>query len=291
MASSTTSYVTSNVVIMVSQVGPTFVMPVFHLEISGRFTWLVRLIMCLSAPVTVLPAYALRRLKQWRKRGQPVHMDGLLPLNELIEFIHIHEKGQGYGGTLDDHVGKAMRKLLEGQISGEMSSSGNLSSTHIETEVSRSSQFTESIGSTRVQSLHQEGPTALETEGSRGPTSIHSHCQERSTAIEDVHAPGLRKRGERSTEGYEPVAPMVPMQIPEQALLKDTSHRGSPTSVNNRYVESSASNGRSLQRDFPLQNLSNSVTPRRLRLPLMESYQNDRRSSGLVTDSFLLEQG
>lgn len=284
MTGSRFSYLTTNIVIMVSQVGPTFVMPVFHLEISGRFTWFVRLVMWLSAPVTVLPAYALRRLRQWRRRGRPVHMDGLLPLNELMEFIRLHEQGQGYGGMLDDHVGKEMRNLLERQISRETSS------THVETEGLRSNQFTESIGSTSVQSLYQEGLTARETESTRGPTSIRSHGQEGSTAVEDVHAPGLRRRGERSTEGYEPVVSTVPMQIPEQALLKDPFHRP-PTLVNNRYVEPGASNGRPLQRDFPLQSLSNSVTPRRHRLPMMESYQRDRKSSGLVTDSFLLEQG
>lgn len=252
MASTSTSYITSNIVILVSQVGPTMVMPVFHLEISGRFTWLVRLIMWLCAPVTVLPAYALQRLKQWRKRGQPVHMDGLLPLNELIEFIRLHEKGQKYGGTLDDNAGKAIRFLLEGQILGETSSA------HVETEGSRPSHFTESTESTTMQSLHPEGSTTLETQCISGPTRIRSHCQEGSTAIEEIRASGLRKRGERSTEGHEPVVSMIPIEIPEQAILKDPIH-GPPTTVSNRYVEPSALNGRPLRRDFPLEDLSNSI--------------------------------
>ena len=284
MAGYKTSYITTSVVIMVSQVGPTFVMPVFHLEVSGRFTWLVRSIMWLSAPVTVLPAYALQQLRKWRKRGQQPHMDGLLPLNELIEFIHLHEKGQGYGGTLDDDVGKAITDLLRGQISGEASS------THVETEGSRSCQSTESVSSTSVQSLHREGSTAVEVESTSGPTSIKSHRQEGSTAIEDVPAPGLRRRGDRSTECYEPVVSMDSMQVPEQALRKNPIH-GPPTPVNDRYVEQGAPNGLLLRRDFPLKNLSNSVTPRRHRVPIVELYRNRRKDSGLVTDSFLLEHG
>ena len=211
-------------------------------------------------------------------------MDGLLLLDELKEFIYLHEKGQGFGGTLDDHVGKAMRKFLELQISEEASS------THVESEESSFIQFTESVGLRSVQSLHREGLTFVENESTSGPTSTRSHRQEGSTAIEDVFVPGLRKRGERSTEGYEPVVSMISMQIPEQTLLKDPIH-GSPTPISNRCVERDASNGRPLQRDFPLENISNSVTPRKHRLPLVESFWNDRKDRGLVTDSFLLEQG
>ena len=199
------SSLANNFVILVSQVGPMFVMPVFHLEVSGRFTWFVRLVMWFSAPVTVLPAYALRRLKQWKRRGQQTHMEGLLPLDELTEFILLHEKGQGFGGTLDDHVGEAMRTLLEGQISVEASS------VHVELEGSQSIPPTESGRLTSVRSLHQEGSTAVETDSINGPTSVQLHRQEGSTAIEDVPASGLRKRGERSTEGYEPVVPMASM--------------------------------------------------------------------------------
>lgn len=281
MPSGTVSYLTGNLVILVSQVGPTFVMPVFHLEVSGRFTWLVRLVMWSTAPVTVLPAYALRRLKQWRRRGQHAHLDGLLPMNELIEFIHLHEKGQGFGGTLDDRVGKSMRDLLQGQISTEATI------THVETERSRSIQSTESVDTTCVQSLHQEVSAAVEIESTSRPTSIRSHSLEGSTAVEDIHTPGLRKRSERSTEDYYRVVSLVEMQIPSQAVLKDAIHE-SPAPINSEHVEADASNERPLQREFPHQNLRKS---RRQRHPLMESYRNNRKDSGLVTDSFLLEQG
>lgn len=278
VSSNATSYVTGNMLILVSQVGPTFVMPVFHLEVSGRFTWLVRLVMWFSAPVTVLPAYALRRLKRWRKRGQQPHVDGLLPMNELKEFIYLHEKGQGYGGTLDDHVGKMMRDLMQGQISGEAPIA------HLETEWSQSIQFTESVDTTSVQRLHQEGPTAVENESTDRPTSIRSHRLEGSTAIEDIRMPRLRKRSERSTDDYDPVVSLVSMQVPSQAVLKDPIRP-----INNRYVEADASNGQPLQREFSPENLSSSVTPGRD--ALMESYRNNRKDSGLVTDSFQFEQG
>ena len=241
MGGSIPSYVATNLVILVSQVGPTFVMPVFHLEISGRFTWFVRLIMWFSAPVTVAPAYALRRFRKWRKRGQNARMDGLLPLDELIEYIHLHEKGQGCGGTLDNHVGKAIRNLMEEQLSGEASS------RQVETEGSWSIQTSGSVASTSVQSLHLEGSTATDGESAVGPTGIRSHRQEGSTAIEDVAAPGLRKRGERSTE--EPV--VLVMRVPQQALIKD------PIRVNDRYIGEDALFAKVSRRDFPLQNLSN----------------------------------
>lgn len=277
------STLANNVVILVSQIGPVFVMPVFHLEVSGRFTWFVRLVMWFSAPVTVVPAYALRRLKRWKQRSQQAHMEGLLPLDELTEFIHLHEKGQGYGGTLDDHVGKAMRSLLEAQISVEVSG------THVESEGSQSIQPTESIRLTSVQSLYQEGSTAVETDSTNGPTSIQLHRQEGSTATRDVPALGLRKRGERSTEGYESVAPMASMRT-RQSLTIDPMHH-SPNPVNNECVERCAPNRRPRRQDAPLQASSNLFTPRRHSLTMMESYQNDRKNSGLITDSFLLEQG
>ena len=302
MASRASSYLTSNVVILVSQVGPTFVMPIFHLEISGRCTGLIRLVMWLSAPITLLPAYALRQIKQWRKRGQQPHMDGILPLDELIEFIHLHEKGQGNGGTLEDHVGKAMRDLLKGQISAEASS------THVETGAFQPIQFINSVSSTSVQwcgqdpavgtehtsrptsvlSHGQEESRAIDIETASRPTSIRSHGQEASTAIEDVPVSGLRKRGERSTERYEPVAPMVSMQMSE--LVKDPTHTSS-TFVNDRHVGQGTPNARRkmpLRWRYPLQNLSISVTPRKQRVSMRESYRNERKDSGLVTDSFLL---
>lgn len=251
------SYVATNLVILVSQVGPTFVMPVFHLEISGRFTWFVRLIMWFSAPVTVAPAYALRRFRKWRKRGQQTRMDGLMPLDELIEYIHLHEKGQGWGGTLDNHVGKAIRTLMEEQVSSEASSIQG------ETEGSWSIQTSESVASTSVQSFHLEGSTAIDAESAVGPTGIRSHRQEGSTAIENVPAAGLRKRGERSTEGHEPVVPI--MRVPQQALIKDLI-RGSPTLVNDRCVEDNTLIAKVPRWDFPVQNLSNSAPPRRHRL-------------------------
>lgn len=257
---SVSSYVATNLVILVSQVGPTFVMPVFHLEISGRFTWFVRLVMWFSAPVTVAPAYALRRFRNWRRRGQQVCMDGLMPLDELIEYIHLHEKDQGWGGTLDNHVGKAIRTLMEEHVSSEASN------IQVETEESWSIQTSESVTSTSVQSFHLEGSTAIDAEGAIGPTGIQSHRQEGSTAIEDVPAAGLRKRGERSTEGHELVVPI--MRVPQQALIKDPI-RGSLTLVNDRYVDENTLIAKMPQWDFPVQSISNSAPPRRHRLPTL----------------------
>ena len=269
------SFIMTNLVIIVSQVGPTFVMPVFHLEVIGRVTWFIRLIMIFSAPAAVFPAYGLRRIKQWRKRGQPVHLEGLLTPNELIEFIRLHERSQGFGGMVEDHVGKAARDLLEEQISREDRSTRDLSSTHIETEGTEPSQLTESIRSTLNQSLHEEESTAPDIESNPRPISIRSHFQEGSTAIEDAHVTGLRKRGERSTDGYEPIITVTGVKVPEQALM----------SVNNRCLKFNAPSGRPLQQGIALQDRSNSAIPLcRHRPPLMQSYWNARKENGLVTE-------
>ena len=285
MSGSPYSYITNNIVICVSQVGPTFVMPVFHLEVSGRFTWLVRLIMWLTAPVTVVPAYALRRLREWRKRGQDTPLDGLLSLEELIEFISLHERGQNRGGPVDDHVGMRVRVLLREQTSRETSGS------HVGTEGSWSIPLSGSAAPTSVPSLHLDGSTAFDVESTveLERSNIRPHRQEGSTAIEDVSAPELRKRGEQSTEGHEPVVSMASMQVPHQALIKDPIH-GSQNPVNDRNAKQVAPIGLPLRRDYPLKNLRKSVTLRRHRRPMMESYRTDRKDSGHVTDSFLLEQ-
>ena len=250
MSGSSYSYIASNIVICVSQVGPTLVMPIFHLEISGRFTWLVRFFMWLSLPVTLIPAYALHQFRRWRKRGQPTRIDGLLPPNELIEFIHLHETSSGFGGMVNDHVGKAMRSLLEEQIAMEVSS------RNVETESSCSIPLRANVALSSVQSLqeevhqvHHEGSTSNDDSISLESTNIRLHRQEGSTAIEEVPTPGLRKRGERSTEGYESVASKVSMQIPQQALIKEPIH-GSPTLVNNRYMGVGAPNGLPLRRNY-----------------------------------------
>ena len=269
------SYIMTNLVIIFSQVGPTFVMPVFHLEVIGRITWFIRLIMIFSAPAAVFPAYGLRRIKQWRKRGQPVHLEGLLPPNELIEFIRLHERSQGFGGMVEDHVGMAARNLLEQQISREDPSNGDLSSTHIGTEGTEPGHLTESIRSTVNQSLHEEESMTPDIESNPRPSSIRSHCQEGSTAIEDAQVTGLRKRGERSTEGHEPIITVTGVKVPEQAVM----------SVNNKRLRFDAPSGRPLQQDFALQDRSNSaIPPCRHRPPLLESYWNVRKENGLVTE-------
>ena len=276
------SYISTNILICVSQVGPTFVMPIFHLEICGRFTWFVRALMWLSAPITVAPAYALRRFRRWRKRGQRTLMDGLLSLNELTEFIHLHEKGQNLGGMVDDRVGNAMRALLESQIAE--CSSGR----RVEMERSRSISVSRSVAALNGQSFQREGSTIIDDERALELTSIQPHRQEGSTAIEEIPAPGLRKRGERNFEGHETIIATISMQVPQQALIKDHSHRPLTPDMN-RYVKVGAPNELLLQGNSFLENSGVSVTPRRRRLPVRKSYWSNRKGNGFVTDSFLLE--
>ena len=262
------SYVTTNLVIVVSQLVPCFVMPFFHLEITGRFTWFIRSIMWLSSPVIVVPAYALRHIKEWKNRGKKTIMDGLLPLDELVEFIRLHEINEKLGGSLDNHVGERMRRLLAAQISEERSS------RHAPTERPWSIPLSGSIASTSVQSLRLEGSTASDAESTFEPATIRPHHREGSTAVEDAPAPGLRKRGERSTKDNEPAASAYSVPLPQQALIKDPIHN-SRISSSDAYAEK----GLPQRQDFP----------RRFKLSTVEPYRMDRKGSGLVTDSFRLE--
>ena len=187
-------------------------------------------------------------------------MDGLLPLDELQEFIRLHERNEKAGGSVDNHVGEAMRKLLAKQISEERSR------RHTPTDMSWSIPLSGSIASTSVQSLRLEGSTASDAESTFEPATVRPQHREGSTAIEDAPAPGLRKRGERSTKGNEPAASAYSVPLPQQALIKDPIH-SSRLSSSDGHVEK----GLPQRRDIP----------RRFKL---STYRIDRKGSGLVTD-------
>jgi len=87
-------------------------MPLFVLEFAGRMMWFVRALMWLMAIPGVLFAYPLRLFKTWKKKRHPYKMDGILELDELIEFIRLHEHGEGLGGRLEDGVGCIVRMMM-----------------------------------------------------------------------------------------------------------------------------------------------------------------------------------
>ncbi len=227
-AGSRGSIIMTNYVIIVSQVVPAFIMPSYHLQLSGRLTWFVRSVMWLTAPAVAVPAYALRKLRSRHTPHEDV-MDGLLSLTELKEYIQIHEEGEGYGGTLEEHVGEKIRSLLDSQINKAATS------RLVERAASWTSELSGSVASASIHSLHHDGSTAINGESTTEPTSMGSHRQEGSTAIENIPAPGLKKRGERSTESHETIVTVVPMQVPQQAVIKDPIH-GSSYTVSSEYL-------------------------------------------------------
>ena len=68
--------------------------------------------MWLMAIPAVIFAYPLRLFKRWKKRRNPYKMDGILEMDELIEFIRLHEKGEGCGGSLEDGAGRIVRMMM-----------------------------------------------------------------------------------------------------------------------------------------------------------------------------------
>lgn len=48
----------------------------------------------------------------WKKKRDPYKMDGILEIEELIEFIRLHEHGVGLGGRLEDGVGCIARMMM-----------------------------------------------------------------------------------------------------------------------------------------------------------------------------------
>lgn len=180
----TTFFLTTLFFSFFGQLLPIAIIPVFHLEFSGRFTWFIRGIMFLMSPIAVVPAYGLRRLRRWKKGNQSYKLDGLLSLEELVAFIHLHEKGKGFGGELTNEVGKKIRRLIEDHIL-EVETSAP-----VESELSVAPQSS-SIGS----GSHGYTDTVA--------TSIRTHCLEGSTAVEEEDLSGIINRGLGSTHGSE----------------------------------------------------------------------------------------
>lgn len=99
-------------VAVIGEIIPQAVMPMFILEIAGRFMWFVKGVMYLMAIPSSGFAYALRLFKRWKKKGQPYRMDGILDVDELIEFVRLHEKGELLGGKLEDGAGMLIRMMM-----------------------------------------------------------------------------------------------------------------------------------------------------------------------------------
>lgn len=99
-------------VAVIGEILPQAIMPLFVLEFAGRMMWFVRALMWLMAIPGILFAYPLRLFKTWKKKRHPYKMDGILEIDELIEFIRLHEQSEGLGGRLEDGVGCIVRMMI-----------------------------------------------------------------------------------------------------------------------------------------------------------------------------------
>ena len=57
-------------------------------------------------------AYPLRLLQRRKNRCHPYRMDRILAIDEPIEFIRVHEKGEGLGGKLEDGTRCMLRMII-----------------------------------------------------------------------------------------------------------------------------------------------------------------------------------
>lgn len=96
---------------------PQTLVQVYLLELAGRLVWLIRLVMYAMIIPSAPFAYALRRIRRFRKRHDPPgKVDGIMSLPEVIEYIDIHAKGTGFGGDIEDSVAGAIKTLIQQQM-------------------------------------------------------------------------------------------------------------------------------------------------------------------------------
>lgn len=101
-------------VILLGELVPHALVSVFVLEVGGRAFWFLKCLMWFLAVPACIPAYALRRFKRWRGRNQD-EKEGLLEVDEMMEFLRLHQHSSGYGGTWTDNCGSMMRAVLSCQ--------------------------------------------------------------------------------------------------------------------------------------------------------------------------------
>ncbi|MCJ1464658.1 hypothetical protein MMC07_003271 [Pseudocyphellaria aurata] len=105
--------ISSLAVALAGEIIPQSIMPLYVLEFGGACIWFVKFTMWLMAPIAFPLAYALRLFKVWQTRKQPNKLDGLLQMNELVEFIRLHEQCEKHGGMLVNEAGLIARTCVE----------------------------------------------------------------------------------------------------------------------------------------------------------------------------------
>lgn len=99
--------------LLVSIVGellPQAIVPMFILPVVHRCNWFIHGVMWLTAPLSAPIGWVFRRC---RLKAATAQMEGIFEVDDLGEFLRMHEVDQGWGGELDMPIGSLLRRVLE----------------------------------------------------------------------------------------------------------------------------------------------------------------------------------
>ena len=216
---------------------PQAVMPLYVLEIGGRCIWFVKTVMWMMVLPALPLAFTLRKLKQWRNQGQSYTMDGILTMDELIEFIRLHEISEGLGGCLTSDTSLAIRLELVRQKAA-LTPPGIMDTTRALEEERQ--QAADTTHPKRMHSVKRWSAKDV-SNAARGSTSM----------VEANDSSGLRKRshGSQSSLAY---------NAPGHKNLEDKTIINEPAAWKFSWPFPTSASPRSVSDGTPLQSLTQS---------------------------------
>lgn len=110
-----TFFLSTTAVTLIGEILPQAVVPLWILEIGGRSVWFLRVLMWILAIPACIPAWALKTARGWRGKKHTDRRDGVLELDELIEFVRLHQTSCDFSGPLTDECGSLARAVLSSQ--------------------------------------------------------------------------------------------------------------------------------------------------------------------------------
>lgn len=104
--------ISTTAVALFGEILPQAIMPLYIIEVGGRSMWFVKTVMWILAIPACLPAYGLRRFRQWKTGSELEKMEGLMDLIELAELVRLHEESRLHGGPLTDDTSAMVRTIM-----------------------------------------------------------------------------------------------------------------------------------------------------------------------------------
>ena len=99
------------IIAFVGELLPQALMPIFILNVAGRSKYILQGIMWTTAPLSAPIGWGFSKLRTWGQTGKPGFGDGILNNDELVEFVKVHEIGEGVNGKMPNGVGEVLRIL------------------------------------------------------------------------------------------------------------------------------------------------------------------------------------